>query len=756
MANVLFKRGHHANLPQTGTSAVIDGAFYLTDDTHRLYVGQGTDLVELNKSITTVASFNELPAVSTVEVGQFYYITGVGGPRANANDSGSGNILAVCVQDGSSKKWVQVNPDTDGGYDVIKSFTIGNGVVDSTANTITYTATLTRAHVNADGSESTITPDITDTFVINGSDLADITTDVEVDLTSTAAANDSVTVKTNGTGSKADGTGVTLTGGDNVNITGGNGSAITISADDSTYALSSPANTAGLSFVESVNGAQQTSTSISFTAGNALNVSGATANNIEYSHADVTRTDGTATAESMEGNSQTFTVVSGVSSNAQGHVTGVTTKDITVVDTTYTAESINANNSGDLSFSIKDNGGNASSKTASGVLYHTLTVDGTAQTKYNQQDLGSFYSASRVDQLIAGLNAMTYKGTVGTGGTETTLPTTGVAVGDTYMVKVAGTYANQEADAGDLFIASGTETNGVITSDLTWTLVPAGDDIDTQYTFTVSENATTHEATISAVPDPGTSNETVAVIKGGTDITANVSGKTITLNHNTISGLPTTAQGPSASATVDYGRSFKVPQITVNDRGHVTALSEATITLPESDDTTYQISVDKTENVVSIKLSENNGTGSSTAVVTGDGASISVDKDANNRLVITHENKLASGTAGTAYGASASLTPVAGTGVIKVPNITVNAQGHVTSISEQSINLPADEDTYFQLRPTATSASNNVATATFNMSDVNGADSHASTATLIMQSDSLKITAPTSGTIQADIEWGTF
>jgi len=46
MANVLFKRGAQANLPSS-TSAV-DGVFYLTTDTNRLYVGQGNNLKLLN------------------------------------------------------------------------------------------------------------------------------------------------------------------------------------------------------------------------------------------------------------------------------------------------------------------------------------------------------------------------------------------------------------------------------------------------------------------------------------------------------------------------------------------------------------------------------------------------------------------------------------------------------------------------------------------------------------------------------------
>ena len=74
MANVFFKRGLHAGLPTSGTSSVVDGAFYLTTDTHRLYVGQGQDLVELNKSITSVANVSNLPTGTGVAVGQFYYV----------------------------------------------------------------------------------------------------------------------------------------------------------------------------------------------------------------------------------------------------------------------------------------------------------------------------------------------------------------------------------------------------------------------------------------------------------------------------------------------------------------------------------------------------------------------------------------------------------------------------------------------------------------------------------------------------------
>lgn len=53
MANVSFKRGPAANLAAAGFSAQ-DGVFYLTTDTHRLYVGQDSELVDLNRYIKYV------------------------------------------------------------------------------------------------------------------------------------------------------------------------------------------------------------------------------------------------------------------------------------------------------------------------------------------------------------------------------------------------------------------------------------------------------------------------------------------------------------------------------------------------------------------------------------------------------------------------------------------------------------------------------------------------------------------------------
>lgn len=61
-----------------------------------------------------------------------------------------------------------------------------------------------------------------------------------------------------------------------------------------------------------------------------------------------------------------------------------------------------------------------------------------------------------IASAIGGADAMRFKGTIGTGGDVTSLPTTGVKIGDTYRVITAGTYAGQACEIGDLIIATAT------------------------------------------------------------------------------------------------------------------------------------------------------------------------------------------------------------------------------------------------------------------------------------------------------------
>lgn len=79
-------------------------------------------------------------------------------------------------------------------------------------------------------------------------------------------------------------------------------------------------------------------------------------------------------------------------------------------------------------------------------------------------------TAKAVYQAIAGLpTPMQFKGTLGTNGTITTLPSASSSnEGYTYKVITAGTYASQSAAVGDTFISNGSS----------WILIPSGDDVE--------------------------------------------------------------------------------------------------------------------------------------------------------------------------------------------------------------------------------------------------------------------------------------
>ena len=102
---------------------------------------------------------------------------------------------------------------------------------------------------------------------------------------------------------------------------------------------------------------------------------------------------------------------------------------------------------------------------ALGTGYSVQTVLSSSTTAIPRADAVINY----VDSLLAASDAMIYKGTLGTGGTITSLPTTYNA-GWSYKVITAGTYAGTVCEIGDLIIAVVDRTgSGNLNSD--WTVV---------------------------------------------------------------------------------------------------------------------------------------------------------------------------------------------------------------------------------------------------------------------------------------------
>ena len=206
--------------------------------------------------------------------------------------------------------------------------------------------------------------------------------------------------------------------------------------------------------------------------------------------------DGVATIKLQNKSSAdgTLSDVSSVAINAGTNVevTG-TANNITIsaIDTTLKSDSVQITNGSTSGFNVAvtDSGNNGGSATLDPKITlgdHTAAADqisfvsGVANLPV--------YTKSEVDGILADVNGMVYRGSVGPDQTFSTLPTTGVKVGDTFKagddlssVPVAGG-GTKSVKTGDLLIANSSatpkETNGEIPAgSLYFEVIPSGDEI---------------------------------------------------------------------------------------------------------------------------------------------------------------------------------------------------------------------------------------------------------------------------------------
>ena len=471
--NILFKRGLHSAL---ANAAVIDGAFYLTTDSHRLYAGIGSELVDLNQYIQVVSTVdgatNSLAALQNVQAGDFAYVQ-------------TGNILAI-YQNGN---WVQINKNTDTTNSTI-AFT-GDGNTDP--GTLTITLTDSENHK------------VSDTITFVGTQGNDITVD----------ADGNVTVQ---------GCIYTASGKANVNSGVVTSYDFNITPSDDEVAASKVTLTAGpnIKFADKGN------------------------NTLEISTHDAT--------------------------------------ELTSVDVGVAGE--------DITVTVKDSTGKSVTKTLEDALYVTYGKDGSSRGS-NQGKL-DVYTISEVDKLFNDLNGLTYKGTVAS--LNALKAVTSPKVGDIYMASAgfsiadaiinvtpgttpsAGVPNDGQCEVGDLFIATGTETNGFITTGLKWTYVPAGNDIDTTYRSVV--DVTNHKISIVS----NVNDDVIAVI----DVDSGSTGKitlasstntdkdewSLTLDHATVTRQDTTATTTEHNTAVTA-----VIGVTTDSTGHITGVEKKTFSM---------------------------------------------------------------------------------------------------------------------------------------------------------------------------------
>ena len=152
----------------------------------------------------------------------------------------------------------------------------------------------------------------------------------------------------------------------------------------------------------------------------------------------------------------------------------------------------------------------------------------TTSVTQNSNDLvtsGAVWTA--IDNLS---EPMVFKGTLGTNGTITSLPTASASnEGYTYKVITAGTYASQSAKVGDVFVSNGSA----------WVIIPAGDDVEDTW-----RNIKVNDTELL-----GTGISTGAInFKNGGNITVTGSGNNITLGVASGYSIPSTTNQTAWSA----------------------------------------------------------------------------------------------------------------------------------------------------------------------------------------------------------------
>ena len=754
MANVSFKRGLQADLPN---SNIVDGAFYLTTDTNRLYVGGANDKLELlNQSIkfyTYDDVFRENSTVPKVE-GQFYYLS-------------DKNIL--CTFDKTKThpdgEWVQINPDHNdntlvyvSGLNVTK---VDNSADGGDIKKLTYTIKLNQEKKeSSDGGATPYGDAITASFEINSNDLNKIASNVSVGLESKAINNETNGFELKNSGGGADDSkAVQIKGGDNVTIARAEDGNITITATDTntTYELTSPSNSTNIMLNSSDTG--QTPT-IELSGDDKIIVKGENAGQITFSHATSNVAGDYNATNNYDSTNVNKIKVPQFTVDATGHISNARVMEIPLPedkDTTYEITNIDVvgtegqTGKGKLSISLKASNGEAKPKVSTDdVLYHEITIDGTNYKKLNQESLGEFYSTSKVDELItkaaANMNAMTYKGVInGVKFSEIK----GSQNGDTYKASADFTINEQLVKQGDLVIYNGADTTGSPNAN-DWDIVPSGNDIDSQFSLSLQKIGDEKKQTALVLSNTTTGDDAgVIEVAGDKGITTIIDGNKLTIAHATESNIAKTV-GANTNLAPGAADTIIVPVISYDEQGHIKSAEDKVITLPADKDTTYTILTAKYGDDAAVKLKEiGSESGESPTAVFKAGTSIVLDANSNG-ITIIHG---APGTAIKNYGQNTTGQVNYGQ-TFKVPKFSRDAKGHIVNVEDVDIQMPSA-----QIIPSiefsgVTNVHNNRATfsSTLSVGDGGANPTYAPS----IGSSTLKISGGTDDNVTIDLEWESF
>ena len=740
-ANVMFKRGTQSSFNNLSTYQ--DGCFYLTTDSHRLYIGTGNNKADLvSQSVITYPNWAAIEALSNsssssyapglCSEGQFYY--------AKAE-----NILCTY----SNGKWIQINPDHNDDHDTyVKSVSVAKNAADTVnGKQLVYDVKITQAQKDLKGNNEGAPTEVSGKLTISASDLNQIATHTNVGMQ--AEKSDSkVYLKNSGTGANTAAK-VELAGRGSVSVSTDSSNKITISGVDTTYSLNTTTNTTGAKVnLQNQNGLPAGSFAVEVD-GKALTVESNTPGEngfIKLAHAKPLTSNASYTPHdaTKDASGNVTLLMPTVSVNEYGHVTAVGTQNVTLPrDKDTKVSAVSADNSGKITVKIKDENTTAETSVVSGqVLYNKITVNGAEKTVYNQGNLGAFYSSDKVDALItaakAGMNAMTYCGTT----TNSKFgQIKGPQKGDTYKAAEKFTIGSGSSvinvNTGDLIIYNGADVAAGTAGDITkWEVIPSGDDIDT--TYNMSLNGTT----IQLNNEVSSKTQGTIAVKGADGISVKNDGGLSIGHTNTVTA--------GSASGAQSGRQFTIPTINYDKYGHITGQGPATtIEFPADKDTTYTFGSDAASKKVSLKDSNGNVTGSLQFTTSDNSFVVSMSNTSADKPVVDlklaklNQNNYASTN-------NVSYSPLSGgvEQVFTVAKANVDAYGRVTGFENQTITLNTDQLTY----DVSTNVSGNILSVNSSLTNKAGT---AQSKSVKVKSGSLTFDKEEDA-VSVDLVWGTF
>lgn len=275
----------------------------------------------------------------------------------------------------------------------------------------------------------------------------------------------------------------------------------------------------------------------------------------------------------------------------------------------------------------------------------------TATTQSAGDNSTKVATTAYVDTAIDNLpEPMVFKGSLGTGGTITSLPTAAAAnTGFTYKVITAGTYASQAAKVGDTFISDGSK----------WNLIPSGDEPSGTVT-SITISATSPIAIDSSAAITTSGSRTISHVTSGVtagtyksvivNATGHVTGGT---NPTTLSGYGIT-DAKIANGVITLGSNSITPLTSFTESDPVFAASAAS-------------------GITSSDISNWNGKTSNVGTITG---------------VTGSDGLTGSGTSGsvTIKHAAPSTSPAKSTSAVYP--ITIDKYGHITAAGT-AVTIPS-------------------------------------------------------------------